>query len=175
MPVATAIALAYAAVGLRRRDRLLAPVGQDPAWLAALAGGLAAGVVGALVEDSGPVLLVVAVFALGCVATYLWGRPRVEAGPARRRNRSDRRNWRGRQAIPPPSDRAPEAGYQARGAAQSLHDPCNTISCSETASGTLSLRLSIARSRPASENGITTPHSSHTRWWWCSSCSHTRS
>ena len=84
MPVATAIALAYAAVGLRRRDRLLAPVGQDPAWLAALAGGLAAGVVGALVEDSGPVLLVVAVFALGCVATYLWGRPRVEAGRARR-------------------------------------------------------------------------------------------
>jgi len=83
MPVATAIALAYAAVGLRRRDRLLAPVGQDPAWLAALAGGLAAGVVGALVEDSGPVLLVVAVFALGCVATYLWGRPRVEAGRAR--------------------------------------------------------------------------------------------
>ena len=83
MPVATAIALAYAAVGLRRHDRLLAPVGQDPAWLAALAGGLAAGVVGALVEDSGPVLLVVAVFALGCVVSYLWGRPRVELGRAR--------------------------------------------------------------------------------------------
>jgi len=32
-------------------------------------------VVGALVEDSGPVLLVVAVFALGCVLSYLWGRP----------------------------------------------------------------------------------------------------
>jgi len=28
---------------------------------------------GALVEDSGPVLLVVAVFALGCVLSYLWG------------------------------------------------------------------------------------------------------
>ena len=63
------------AFGLRRRDRLLAPVASDPAWLAALAGGLAAGVVGALVEDSGPVLLVVAVFALGCVLSYLWGRP----------------------------------------------------------------------------------------------------
>ena len=46
---------------MRRRERLLAPVAGDPAWLAALAGGLTAGVVGALAEDSGPVLLVVAV------------------------------------------------------------------------------------------------------------------
>ncbi|HSZ03591.1 MAG TPA: hypothetical protein VK778_00170 [Solirubrobacteraceae bacterium] len=78
MPVATAVALAYAAVGVRRRERLLAPVGGDPAWLAALAGGLAAGVIGALVEDSGPVLLLVAAVALGCVLSYLWGRPRAE-------------------------------------------------------------------------------------------------
>ncbi|HYM56078.1 MAG TPA: hypothetical protein VES97_12000 [Solirubrobacteraceae bacterium] len=76
MPVATAFALACAVWGVRRRDRLLAPVASDPAWAAALAGGLTAGVVGALVEDSGPVLLVVAVFALGCVASYLWGHPR---------------------------------------------------------------------------------------------------
>jgi hypothetical protein len=84
MPVATAIALAYAAIGLRRRERLLTPVAVDPAWLAALAGGLTAGAVGALVEDSGPVLLVVAVFALGCVCTYLWGGP-----PAPREARSE--------------------------------------------------------------------------------------
>jgi hypothetical protein len=75
MPVATALALGYAAVGVRLRERLLAPVAGDPAWLAALAGGLAAGIVGTLSEDSGPVLLVVAVFTLGCVAAYLWGRP----------------------------------------------------------------------------------------------------
>jgi hypothetical protein len=75
MPAATAVALLYAGFGVRHRERLLATVGGDPAWLAALAGGLAAGVVGALVEDSGPVLLVVAVFTLGCVASYLWGRP----------------------------------------------------------------------------------------------------
>ena len=75
MPVATALALGCAVVGVRRRARLLLPVGQDPAWLAALAGGLAAGLVGAFSEDSGPVLLVVAVFALGCVLSYLWGRP----------------------------------------------------------------------------------------------------
>jgi hypothetical protein len=82
MPVATALALLAGVVGVRRRERLLAPVGGDPGWLAALSGGLAAGVVGALVEDSGPVLLVVAVFALGCVLSYLWGRPATDIGRA---------------------------------------------------------------------------------------------
>jgi hypothetical protein len=75
MPVATAIALLAAIAAVRRRAALLAPVGEDPAWPAALAGGLAAGVVGALVEDSGPLLLVVAVFALGCVLSYLGTAP----------------------------------------------------------------------------------------------------
>jgi hypothetical protein len=75
MPAATALALLGAAFGFVRRERLLAPVHGDPVWLAALAGGLAAGVVGALSEDSGPVLLVVAVFALLCVLSYLWGDP----------------------------------------------------------------------------------------------------
>jgi hypothetical protein len=77
MPVATGLALLAGGVGVRQRGRLLAPVGGDPGWLAALSGGLAAGVVGTLVEDSGPVLLVVAVFALGCVLSYLWGRPQI--------------------------------------------------------------------------------------------------
>jgi hypothetical protein len=76
MPFATALALIYSIAGVRLRERLLAPVGGDPAWLAALAGGFTAGVIGMLVEDSGPVLLVVAVFTLGCVCAYLWGRPR---------------------------------------------------------------------------------------------------
>ncbi len=87
MPVATGIALVCAVVAVHRRWRLLAPVGGDPAWLAALAGGLAAGVVGALVEDSGPVLFVVAVFALGCVLSYLWGRPRDDSRGVRSRER----------------------------------------------------------------------------------------
>jgi hypothetical protein len=76
MPFATALALIYGIAGVRLRERLLAPVSGDPAWLAALAGGFTAGVIGMLVEDSGPVLLVVAVFTLGCVCAYLWGRPR---------------------------------------------------------------------------------------------------
>jgi hypothetical protein len=82
MPFATALALLYAAAAVRLRGRLLAPVEEDPAWLAVLGGGLTAGVVGALSEDSGPVLLVVAVFTAGCIASYLWGRPAAVGGPA---------------------------------------------------------------------------------------------
>jgi hypothetical protein len=75
MPFATALALVLSALAVRHHQRLLAPVDCDPGWLAALAGGLTAGVIGALSEDSGPVLLVVAVGTLGCVLSYLWGRP----------------------------------------------------------------------------------------------------
>ncbi len=73
MPFATAVALLCGVASVRGCGRLLLPVGGDPAWLAVLGGGLAAGVLGSLVEDSGPVLLVVAVFTLGCLITYLWG------------------------------------------------------------------------------------------------------
>jgi hypothetical protein len=86
MPYATAIALLYGVLALSRRRRLLAPVAEDPAWMATLAGGLTAGLIGTLSEDSGPVLLVVAVFTLGSVATYLWGggERRIAATAARR-------------------------------------------------------------------------------------------
>ena len=78
MPLVTALALLVSALAVRRHRRLLAPVDCDPGWIAALAGGLTAGVIGALAEDSGPVLLVVAVGVLGCVLSYLWGRPEDE-------------------------------------------------------------------------------------------------
>jgi hypothetical protein len=90
MPAATALALLLAAIGIRYRKRLLEPVHRDPAWLAALAGGLTAGVVGALCEDSGPVLLVVAVFAMACVVAYLGAAPPCEGSapsPATARRR----------------------------------------------------------------------------------------
>jgi len=80
MPLATAIALVCSGFAIRSRERLLVPVAGDQLWLAALSGGLAAGVVGALVEDSGPVLLVVAVFALGCVLSYVWAPPQDRHG-----------------------------------------------------------------------------------------------
>lgn len=75
MPVATAVAVVASVLAVRYRQRVCAPVGSDPAWLAALSGGLTAGAIGALSEDSGPVLLVVAVLMLGCVLGYLWGKP----------------------------------------------------------------------------------------------------
>ncbi len=75
MPVASAVAVIASVAAVRYRERVCAPVDSDPAWLAALAGGLAAGAIGALTEDSGPVLLVVAVLMLGCVLGYLWGKP----------------------------------------------------------------------------------------------------
>jgi len=104
MPVATFLALLSAVVGVRRRERLLAPVNGDPAWQAALAGGLTAGVVGALVEDSGPVLLVVAVFTLICVLAYLWGRPVPAPAPTTprspHRSRAARSRARTRPAAP---------------------------------------------------------------------------
>jgi hypothetical protein len=105
MPVATALALLAAVLGVRRRQRLLAPVADDPAWLAALAGGLTAGVIGALSEDSGPVLLVVAVFTLICVLGYLWGRPpqgQPPEHPLRQRTSGTRRAARSRAQTPPP-------------------------------------------------------------------------
>ena len=75
MPLATALALILSALAVWRRERVCAPVHSDPGWVAALSGGLTAGIVGALSEDSGPVLLVVAVLVLGCVLSYLWGKP----------------------------------------------------------------------------------------------------
>jgi hypothetical protein len=78
MPLATAVALLLSTLAVWRRERVLSPVASDPAWAAALSGGLTAGVIGALSEDSGPVLLVVAVLMLGCVLAYLWGKPVAE-------------------------------------------------------------------------------------------------
>lgn len=103
MPFATALALICAVAGVRLRERLLAPVGGDPAWLAALAGGLTAGVIGMLVEDSGPVLLVVAVFMLGCVCAYLWGRP--TAATTRQAVRAHRRRALPRRSRARPRSR----------------------------------------------------------------------
>jgi hypothetical protein len=113
MPIATALALIYAAAGLRWRNRLLAPVAGDPAWLAALAGGLAAGVVGALAEDSGPVLLVVAMFALGCVVSYLWSGGETATCAARNPGPGSARPGAGHRSLPvrpDPSD--PAVGRQ---------------------------------------------------------------
>jgi hypothetical protein len=87
MLLATAVALLACVLLARHRAAVLAPVQGDPGWWAALAGGLAAGMTGSLVEDSGPLLLLTAVGTLACVCAYLHGRPPrpVLAGRAQRR------------------------------------------------------------------------------------------
>jgi hypothetical protein len=71
----TATVIGVLAVAYALRNRRLFAVLPDPAWRAALFGGLSAGVVGALTEDSGPLLFVVAIFVLACVTAYIRGAP----------------------------------------------------------------------------------------------------
>ena len=77
MPAVTIIAILAIAVAIRRRDRLLAPVDGDPAWRALLAGLVAAGVAGAVFNDSGPVLLLFETFFAAAAVLYLRGDPRL--------------------------------------------------------------------------------------------------
>ncbi|MDX6671755.1 MAG: hypothetical protein QOI91_2118 [Solirubrobacteraceae bacterium] len=74
MPFVVGFSAVAVAAALVYRDRLYARL-PGPAWRAALAGGLAGGVAGALTNDSGPLLLVVAVFVLAVVTAYLHGAP----------------------------------------------------------------------------------------------------
>ena len=69
--VGAALAIAFA---LRNRVALYAPL-RGRAWPAALLGGLACGVMGAVTNDSGPVLLTNAVIALVAVTAYVQGCP----------------------------------------------------------------------------------------------------
>ncbi|MFM8884001.1 MAG: hypothetical protein ACKOH7_04240 [Solirubrobacterales bacterium] len=77
MPVATIIAILAIALGVRRRDRLFDTVGSDPAWVASIAGCAAVGIGGAVFNDSGPLLLIIATFVAACGVLYLRGRPVV--------------------------------------------------------------------------------------------------
>ena len=79
MPFITAIALLAAAYAYRYRERIYAPLRGSPPWRAALVGGLAASVAGALFNDSGPVLLVYGVFVLATVTAYVRGAPEAAA------------------------------------------------------------------------------------------------
>jgi hypothetical protein len=74
MPFAFAASVAAVGLALLYRDRLYSRL-PGPAWGAALAGGLGAGIAGALTNDSGPLLFVVAAVMLGVVTAYLQGAP----------------------------------------------------------------------------------------------------
>jgi hypothetical protein len=80
-PAAVVIALLAIAVAVKHRHRILAGVDGDPAWTAGLAGVAAIGIAGTLFNDSGPVLLLFAIFLGSCAVAYLRGVP-LDADPA---------------------------------------------------------------------------------------------
>jgi len=80
MPLITLLAIGLAFLAWRRRHTLYAPVADRPAWGAALVGGLAGSLAGALTNDSGPVLLVIGVFVLLWATAYICGDPRAVSG-----------------------------------------------------------------------------------------------
>ena len=77
MPFITLIALLGAVYAVRYRERIFAPLAGSPSWRATLIGGLTASVVGALSNDSGPMLLAFGVFVLACATAYIRGDPRL--------------------------------------------------------------------------------------------------
>jgi hypothetical protein len=81
MPFATGLALLAIAYAVRHRERIYAPLQSDPAWWAALSGGLASAIAGASSNDSGPVLLLFGAAALGVATAYVRGDPRLAQPP----------------------------------------------------------------------------------------------
>jgi hypothetical protein len=82
MPLVSALSLALLAWGVVKRDALLRGVPAADAWRAALAGCVTVAVVGALANDSGPLLLVFATFATLWVAAYLSAGSRTGEDPS---------------------------------------------------------------------------------------------
>lgn len=78
MPFATGIAVLACVYGLRYRRRIYASIVDDPAWQAAMYGGLAAAVAGTLFNDSGPLLLLFGTFVLAVVSAYIRGEPGID-------------------------------------------------------------------------------------------------
>lgn len=81
--VTCAIGVVACVIAVRRRDRLYAPLRDHPAFMAGIWGGLSATVIGALSNDSGPVIFALGFLGLLFATGYVWGRP--AAVPARER------------------------------------------------------------------------------------------
>jgi hypothetical protein len=84
MPFVTVLAVLATAYATRYRERIYAPLRGSPAWRAALTGGLSASVVGALFNDSGPILFVFGIFILACITAYVRGGAPLDGGVADR-------------------------------------------------------------------------------------------
>jgi hypothetical protein len=73
--ITVAIGLVCFALALRRRDRLYAPLRDQPAFMAGIWGGFWATVIGALSNDSGPVIFSLGFLGLLFATGYVRGRP----------------------------------------------------------------------------------------------------
>jgi hypothetical protein len=82
IPVAIvcAVGVICMVLALRRRDRLYAPLRDHPAFMAGIWGSFSATVVGALSNDSGPVIFALGFLGLLFATGYVWGRPRGADG-----------------------------------------------------------------------------------------------
>ena len=102
------VAAGAIAVGFAYRNRawLYGPV-PDPAWRAALLGGLASAIGGSFFNDSGPLLFVVGAFGLIVATCYIQGDPRLAAGDQKIAELREEVPADGR---PPPDAPPPEEG-----------------------------------------------------------------
>jgi hypothetical protein len=62
-------------LALRRRERIYAPLRDHPAFMAGIWGSFSATVIGALSNDSGPVIFALGSLGLVFATGYVWGRP----------------------------------------------------------------------------------------------------
>jgi hypothetical protein len=81
VPVAIfcALGLVCMVLALRRRERIYAPLRDHPAFMAGIWGSFSATVIGALSNDSGPVIFALGSLGLLFATGYVWGRPGVLA------------------------------------------------------------------------------------------------
>jgi hypothetical protein len=77
IPVAIVCALGVVACvfAIRGRDRLFAPLSDHPAFMAGIWGSFFATVIGALSNDSGPVIFALGFLGLLFATGYVWGKP----------------------------------------------------------------------------------------------------
>jgi hypothetical protein len=71
MPFVTVICLLAGAYAIRHRHRVYGALAADPVWTAGLGGAFAAGIVGSLTNDSGPLLLLIGTIGLAALTAYL--------------------------------------------------------------------------------------------------------
>jgi hypothetical protein len=75
-------------IGIRNRERLFAPLSDHPAFMAGIWGSFFATVIGALSNDSGPVIFALGFLGLLFATGYVWGKSSAGGEPAGTRTRA---------------------------------------------------------------------------------------